>query len=319
MNRITPIKTPEQIKQDKSFFYTPFYIAPNKTIFSERAERFKTLALADKTEWRAYLELLAAISEAQQIVYESNLDKQTLPTEHIQTNQILPSSDGSFIPSNTQEALLALIEHLADRLEPELVEALQALTKEQVEQIAKYCLNAEDSQLSADDKAFIIWVQSALQTIWTAWAYHLEDDDVPPVEERSHCPCCGSDAVSSVIKIETDLSDLRYMHCPTCNSQWNALRAKCTFCGDQSSIILQSIEGVDEGVLKGAHAETCDHCHSYRKLFTRRKQEHADPIADDIASLAVDILIGENGYQRGGRNPFLLDDPDEFFSDETVN
>ena len=32
----------------------------------------------------------------------------------------------------------------------------------------------------------------------------------------------------------------------------------------------------------------------------------ADPVADDLATLGLDIAVGEAGYERGGANPFLL-------------
>ena len=31
-----------------------------------------------------------------------------------------------------------------------------------------------------------------------------------------------------------------------------------------------------------------------------------EPVADDVASLALDLLVREAGYRRGGINPFLL-------------
>jgi len=31
-----------------------------------------------------------------------------------------------------------------------------------------------------------------------------------------------------------------------------------------------------------------------------------DPVADDVASLGLDLLVRETGFRRGGVNPFLL-------------
>ena len=58
--------------------------------------------------------------------------------------------------------------------------------------------------------------------------------------------------------------------------------------------------------LLAAKAESCEVCRSYRKLYRLDKQQYADPVADDLASLALDILVGEAGYARAGHNPFLL-------------
>ena len=55
-----------------------------------------------------------------------------------------------------------------------------------------------------------------------------------------------------------------------------------------------------------AHAESCESCHTYRKLYRQDKQQYADPVADDLATLGLDIAVGEAGYERGGANPFLL-------------
>ena len=83
------------------------------------------------------------------------------------------------------------------------------------------------------------------------------------------------------------------------------MRAQCTFCGDQSGIALQEIEHAADGALRGARAESCERCGHYRKMFMLQYQQYAEPVADDLASLALDILVGEAGYLRGGHNPFL--------------
>ena len=31
-----------------------------------------------------------------------------------------------------------------------------------------------------------------------------------------------------------------------------------------------------------------------------------EPLADDVASLGLDMLLAEEGWKRGGQNPFLL-------------
>lgn len=304
MTRITPIKTPEQIKQDKIFFHTPFFLAPSKTIFADRATRFQDLAKEDKTDWHAYLQLLASVSEAQQVVLDEGLAAGDFAIpEGIESRTILPLADGGYVPASFYTCFEKLLAKLDQKVSSTVLNPLRALEQTQAEQLAQATLKQE---LSAEQKPMSLWAHAALQIIWTAWAQQLQEDDVPIVEQRSHCPCCGSEAVASVIMISSDLANLRYLHCPTCNSRWNALRAKCTFCGDQSSMALQEIEEAQSGALKGARAETCDHCHSYRKMFMLQHQQFADPVADDLASLALDILIGEEGYERGGHNPFLL-------------
>ena len=53
-------------------------------------------------------------------------------------------------------------------------------------------------------------------------------------------------------------------------------------------------------------AETCESCHGYVKILHQHKEPALDPVADDVATLALDLLLRELGYRRGAVNPFLL-------------
>ena len=53
-------------------------------------------------------------------------------------------------------------------------------------------------------------------------------------------------------------------------------------------------------------AETCDECRGYVKIMQQHKEADVDPVADDVASLGLDLLVREEGYRRGAFNPFLL-------------
>ena len=53
-------------------------------------------------------------------------------------------------------------------------------------------------------------------------------------------------------------------------------------------------------------AETCDVCKAYLKLIRRDKDAAADPVADDLATLALDILVDESGFSRSGPNLLLV-------------
>ena len=67
---------------------------------------------------------------------------------------------------------------------------------------------------------------------------------------------------------------------------------------DVESVAYQAIEGRSEAI----KAETCDHCHSYRKIFYQDRI-CVEPVADDLASLMLDVLVGEAGYARASGNP----------------
>ena len=53
-------------------------------------------------------------------------------------------------------------------------------------------------------------------------------------------------------------------------------------------------------------AETCDTCRGYVKILQQQENPALDPVADDVATLALDLLLRDLGYRRGAVDPFLL-------------
>ena len=53
-------------------------------------------------------------------------------------------------------------------------------------------------------------------------------------------------------------------------------------------------------------AETCDDCGHYLKIMHSDRDPFVDPVADDLATLALDILVDEAGYSRSGPNLLLV-------------
>ncbi len=48
-------------------------------------------------------------------------------------------------------------------------------------------------------------------------------------------------------------------------------------------------------------------CESYLKIVLRQLQGRADPVADDLASLPLDLMLADEGvYARSGYNPLLV-------------
>ena len=52
-------------------------------------------------------------------------------------------------------------------------------------------------------------------------------------------------------------------------------------------------------------AECCEACQGYSKVFYIESARTLEPLADDLASLGLDVLVGEEGFARVA-NPFVL-------------
>jgi FdhE protein len=146
-----------------------------------------------------------------------------------------------------------------------------------------------------------IYVAAALQVHFARLAAGMDAKALVPVGEGA-CPTCGAPPAGSMVVGWQGAHGTRYCGCALCGTLWNYVRVKCSLCASTEGISYQEIEG-GGGVAK---AETCNKCDHYVKIF----QQHLDPaveiIADDVASLGLDLLVRETGFRRGGINPFLL-------------
>ncbi len=149
-------------------------------------------------------------------------------------------------------------------------------------------------------------VGAALQVWYTRQAAAMKVEDVGLVGSSTVCPCCGSRPVASVIEIGPNQHSLRYLHCALCATQWHMVRVTCSCCESTKDISYYSLNGIeaDEPSKKiaFARAEACDACHSYLKIFNREKEPMMDVVADDLATLTLDMLVDEAGYLRSGPN-----------------
>ena len=154
-------------------------------------------------------------------------------------------------------------------------------------------------------------VGAALQVWWTRQAASLNEADIGHVGTSTVCPICASRPVASVVEIGAAQSNLRYLHCSLCSTQWHMVRVTCSSCEATKGVAYYSLTGADvdsaantapSRKIAFARAETCDSCHSYLKIFTREKEPQMEATADDLATLALDMLVDEAGYLRSGPN-----------------
>ncbi len=156
--------------------------------------------------------------------------------------------------------------------------------------------------LEAQQSGHALYIAAALQVHFTSLAATLAADSLRLLPQRGLCPCCGSTPVTGLVTASGRTPGSRYLYCSLCSTAWNHVRAVCITCGVSGTLSLKSIEG-DHGAVK---AETCGSCRTYAKLLYEAQDTQVDPFADDLASLALDVLVGEAGWSRHAPNPLLL-------------
>lgn len=176
---------------------------------------------------------------------------------------------------------------------------LHDLDEERLEQLADALLDGRFHDL---DPAAAPFIAAALQTCWVHMTTTLGHAAFGRTDMPNLCPVCASAPVAGIVRIGGAEQGLRYLHCSLCATEWHMVRAKCSNCESTKGIAYYGIEG-DKGAVK---AEACQECGSYLKILYLDKDPQLDPTADDLASLALDLLMDEAGIQRSGPNLFLV-------------
>lgn len=122
------------------------------------------------------------------------------------------------------------------------------------------------------------------------------------------CPCCGSPPTASVTRIGGDEAGFRYLHCSLCGAEWHHVRIKCSRCDSTRGIHYEELarrDGAEAARAGAVRAECCDSCGHYIKHLVMEKDPQLDPVADDLASVALDLLVSEAGFRRSSVNLML--------------
>jgi FdhE protein len=294
-------KLPDQEQTPGSF---PVFIFPDPSrIFLDRSRRFAALAerhtLAD---WLSFLGRLTGIQ------HELLQEYPPLPMPDDEAlsfarKHLLPPIAAQSWPRDPywQQTLLALIRQLlpqAPALARDAMERIKVMDSTALEAFADRVLRFE---FDDSDKGCLPFVAAALQVHWTALAAGLDQMKISTIDVPGVCPSCGFPPVASIVRLDGEVTKLRYLHCGLCNTEWHLERVTCAACRDSNGIAYRFIEGSDGG----ACAETCDACRSYLKIFYREKSPQADPVADDLSTLTLDLLVDEAGYNRMSPNLLL--------------
>jgi len=299
---------PRSVQPDPSMIggvqKAPFVRLPDPAVlFSRRAARLRTLAA--NAGMAPYLDFLAAISDAQCAVLPA-LPDTVLPTPEIMArahqSEMPPIDRNAFKPDGTtRETCRRLFDEFVNIVKPEAAEvALTRMRKLDDPSLDHMIAGLLADSIPADALAEHIYASAALQVHFARLASRMDGGALVPVGVGV-CPLCGGRPVASLIVGWYGAEGARYASCMLCATLWNEVRVKCLVCSSTKGIGYQEIDGQD-GTVK---AETCDECGSYVKVLYHHKNVQLEPVADDVASLALDQLLRESAYSRAGINPYL--------------
>lgn len=282
----------------------PFARLPDpRGLFAARAARFR--ALAEDHELASYLRFLADLCEAQSSIQEGLPEPDPIDPEQLsraRDHRMPPLDRNRFTADAAFETTFERLLAAATRMEMpgQAKAALLHVTSADGEMREAMIDNVFAEAIPVEALAEHVFVAAALQVHFARLAARLDAGSLESVGDGV-CPCCGGAPSSTVIVNWPRAPGTRFCSCSLCGTLWNYVRSKCTVCGSTRKIVFQEIEGA--GNVK---AETCDECHGYMKILNQQKDAALDPVADDVATLGLDLLVRELGFRRGGVNPFLI-------------
>jgi FdhE protein len=270
----------------------PVRLPDAKALLRKRSNRLE--ALARRSGTAAYLEFLARLLSAQRAA-----------AENFEVQRVASAGSSPLDPiglertSDWRSALRQILASLSAGPIPDAARtAIEQLTLGQVERHEALAEDLLSASLKPEDIAQAPYVAAALQVYWSHLAGRLDPAGLARDRTRTGCPACGFPPVAGYVTAD---GQLRYLSCSLCSTEWRAAAGECAACGSSRTPSYHEVEGA-AGAVK---AEACDDCRQYVKVFYLEKDGDAEPHADDVATLPLDMLMADARYHRAGRNLLL--------------
>jgi FdhE protein len=281
----------------------PHFRPVKADVFAERAERLRQLDRAGT--WQSYLRWAAALTTAQHDALRASPAPGDEMLAHRFAHNMPPLAPEGHVRSPLWRTILRDVLRAMDTvaLPPAAMSSVQALAHTEDATLEATADALLAGAFTLTDPARAPFVAAALQVYWVKLA--LQMGTHPGVPTGTHlCPLCGSPPVASVVRIDGAAYGLRYLVCSLCATEWHMVRVKCSACSSTKGISYLGIDGGD-----AVKAECCDQCRTYLKIFYLENDTGVVPAADDLATLALDMLVDQEGYHRVGPNLLFVPGP----------
>lgn len=327
------VMSPEEIVASGAANPPPLLWPDGRTLFADRQMRLRQLAQGHAMA--GYLDFMANLAGAQHAALQG-MGEVALPEPDAFARAaqlgLAPLDAGDWPRAAAwRDALRAMVGDLR-RSAPgagvhAALDALTASSDDELELQAECLLTGVMSGLNLATAPVIA---GALQVYWThlvasvrsrvdlSGAAAAATDGLPGpfrvLADTTLCPCCGSRPTASVTRSAGGAFGQRYLHCSLCSLQWHLDGIRCAHCLATEHLLYQSLEVADaseevaaaRAARAAVQAETCGDCGHYLKIMHRDRNPLVDPVADDLATVTLDLLVSEGGRLRHGVNLMLL-------------
>lgn len=274
-----------------------------QALFEKRAARFDFLA-EHSPNLAPYLRFLAGVARAQaHLVAE-------LPTPAAPSPEWVDTARAARMPQLDRNKMKDGVAAILDRFCTEVARiempeasrnALSAVQAAGPEDRDWLISNILTDQIPADGVAIHLFGAAAVQVHAAMLAAVLDAEKLVPIK-TGICPSCGGKPSVSFVTDDLGAEGTRFAACSCCQTLWNEVRVKCLCCGSAKGLSLRAVEAEDAMI----KAETCSECDHWVKLLYQNRNASIEPVADDVASLGLDLKMQETQFKKWGFNPFLV-------------
>lgn len=213
---------------------------------------------------------------------------------------LLDFSAGDFDFTPAKDYFLRLLEIAEKRALGETTEFIRQIREGEIDfdEMIRNSFNVgsnEEFALDIDEDAVDLvelFVEESLRPALEDFAEKYGDIIRNSGWDEGYCPICGKEPKIGEIKGD---EEGRFLFCNQCGLEWNYHRIKCPFCGneEQQTLAYFTVEG-DERY----RVDVCNVCKRYVKMVDFRDSgEKANLDVEDIATLHLDMLASEEGYE----------------------
>jgi len=244
--------------------------------------RAQVLAAANQAT-RDILNFYEAILGAQKDIYENlRRREQWLPTGNFEADVLVLSQ------------MMPILSGVVEKHGPSvLAEQAATLTKATEDEIGQSLIR---QWRSPSDTRFF---EKALLQPYARWLAETNGRPVDRDLERQEgcCPFCTGRPQLSILRTREDILEGggRDLLCATCLTIWPFRRVVCVNCGEEQPPKLGYFRS-DQ--LKHVGIEACDSCRYYIKRIDLTEFGLAVPLADELATAALDLWAREQGYTK---------------------
>ena len=208
--------------------------------------------------------------------------------------------EGKFDLEGPKEYFAALLEIAHKRALEEtdgIIQRMKDGELDYMEMVRRSFVFQQDEDVSNDDEGGVFdlldfLIEESLRPALEVLSKKYKDIIEGSSWSEGYCPICGREPKISELREE---GGKRFLFCGQCGFEWQFRRIKCPFCGneDQQTLAYFTIEDEEK-----YRVDVCNVCNKYIKTVDFRKTEKKPNLdVEDIATLHLDILADEEGYE----------------------